>query len=77
MNTLKAIQFIMKGGKDSSLVDGNDNFRNGFCCLITDPWLHSLLTGWYITENLYPEENLSEKGEYRFDFSMFDFVTLK
>ena len=76
-NTLRAIQFIMEGGKDSSLVDRNDNFRDSFHCLITDPWLHSLLTGWYITEDLYPEEDLSEKGEYRFNFSTFDFVTLK
>ena len=62
-NTLNAIQFIMEGGNDPSLdVDENDNFRDGFHCLITDPRLHSLLTGWYITEDLYPEEDLSEKG---------------
>src|SRR2546430_405089 len=61
MNTLKAIQFIMEGGNDPSL-DENNNLGNSFQCLITDPQLYSLLTGWYITEDLYPEEDVSEKG---------------
>jgi len=61
MNTLKVIQFIMKGRNDSSLNE-NDNLSNNFRCLITDSRLHSLLTGWYITEDLYPEEDVSEKG---------------
>ena len=67
MNTLKAIQFIMEGGNDSSF-DENDHFGDGFHCLITDPRLHSLLTGWYITEDLYLEEDLSEKGRNRYFF---------
>ena len=51
----------MEGGNNPSL-DENDNLSNGFRCLITDLRLHSLLTGWYITEDLYPEEDVSEKG---------------
>ena len=74
-NTLKAIQFIMEGGNDPSLEE-NDNFGDGFRCLITDSRLHSLLTGWYITENLYPED-VSEKGRVRRINDTFDFVTLK
>ena len=62
-NTLKAIQFIMENGNDPR-IDENKNFGNGFRCLLTDSRLHYLLTGWYITEDLYPED-LSEKGKYR------------
>ena len=49
----------MEGVKDPHFNE-NDYFGNGFRCLIADSRLHSLLTGWYITEDLYPED-LSEK----------------
>ena len=52
----------MEGGNVSSFdVDENDHFKGSFHCLITNSWLHSLLTGWYIMKDLYLKEDLSEK----------------
>ena len=63
-NTLKAIQFIMEEGKDPRFNE-NNYFENSFHCLIADSRRHSLLTGWYITEDLYSED-LPKKGGYNF-----------
>ena len=64
-NTLKVIQFIMEGSNDPSLEE-NDNFGDSFRYLITDSRLHSLLTGWYIMEDLYLED-VSEKGRVEYN----------
>ncbi|CAG8577056.1 16089_t:CDS:2, partial [Cetraspora pellucida] len=48
----------MDGGIDDRFSKGNvgDSLR----CIITDQCLQSLLTRWYITEDLYPE-NITEE----------------
>ena len=60
-NVLQAIQYLIDGGADDWFYEHNvrDSLRN----IITDPCLQSLLTGWYMTEDLYPED-VSEEGSF-------------
>ncbi len=50
-NVLQAIRYLIDGGADDRFNERNvgDGLRN----IITDPRLQSLLTGWYMTEDLY------------------------
>jgi len=61
-NVLQAIRYLIDGGTDERFNERNvgDGLRN----IITDPRLQSLLTGWYMTEDLYPED-VSEEGNFR------------
>ena len=63
-NVLQAIQYLINGGTDEQFNEHNvgDGLRN----IITDPRLQSLLTGWYMTEDLYPED-VSEEGSFTTD----------
>ena len=60
-NVLQAIWYVI----DSRIDDRFDssNVGDGLKNIITDPRLQSLLTGWYMTEDLYPE-NVSEEGNF-------------
>ncbi|CAG8799439.1 2825_t:CDS:2, partial [Cetraspora pellucida] len=40
--------------------NSESNVGDGLRCIITDQHLQPLLTGWYITEDLYPE-NVTEE----------------
>ena len=53
-NVLQAIRYLIDSGADDWFNERNvgDGLRN----IITDPRLQSLLTRWYMTKNLYPEE---------------------
>ena len=63
-NVLQAIRYLIDGGTDERFNEHNvgDGLRN----IITDPRLQSLLTGWYMTEDLYPED-VSEEGSFTTD----------
>ena len=60
-NVLQAIWYLIDSGADNRFNEHNvgDSLRN----IITDPRLQSLLTGWYITENLYPKD-VSEESSF-------------
>ena len=60
-NVLQAIWYLIDGGADDQFNECNvgDSLRN----IITDPRLQSLLTGWYMTEDLYPED-VSKEGSF-------------
>jgi len=60
-NVLQAIRHLMDGRTDNRFNESNvgDDFRS----VITDQRLQPLLTGWYMTEDLYPE-NVSEEGRF-------------
>ena len=61
-NVLQAIRYLIDGGTDERF--NEQNVGNGLRNIITDPCLQSLLTGWYMTEDLYPED-ISEEGGFR------------
>ncbi len=61
-NVLQAIRYLIDGGTDERF--NEHNVGNGLRNIITDPRLQSLLTGWYMTEDLYPED-VSEEGGFR------------
>jgi len=61
-NVLQAIRYLIDGGTDERF--NEQNVGNGLRNIITDPHLQSLLTGWYMTEDLYPED-VSEEGGFR------------
>jgi hypothetical protein len=48
----------MDGGMDNRF--NETSVGNGFKSIITDQHLQPLLTGWYLTEDLYPESILEE-----------------
>ena len=58
-NVLQAIHYLMDGGTDNRF--NESNVGDGFRSIITDQRLQPLLTGWYMTEDLHPE-NVSEEG---------------
>jgi hypothetical protein len=60
-NVLQAIRYLIDGGTDERFNEHNvgDGLRN----IVTDLRLQSLLTGWYMTEDLYPED-VSEEGSF-------------
>jgi len=60
-NVLQAIRYLIDGGADDWFNERNvgDSLRN----IITDPRLQSLLMGWYMTEDMYPED-ISEEGSF-------------
>ena len=60
-NVLQAIRYLINGEADNWFNERNvgEGLRN----IITHPRLQSLLTGWYMTENLYPED-VSEEGSF-------------
>ena len=60
-NVLQAIRYLIDGGADDRFNERNvgDGLRN----IITDPRLQLLLTWWYMTEDLYPED-VSEEGSF-------------
>jgi hypothetical protein len=62
-NVLQAIRYLIDGGTDDRFneLDVGDGLKS----IITDPRLQSLLTGWYMTEDLYPED-VSEEGIFRY-----------
>jgi hypothetical protein len=62
-NVLQAIRYLIDGGTDDRF--NERNVGDGFRSIITDPRLQSLLTGWYMTEDLYPED-VSEEGSFRY-----------
>jgi hypothetical protein len=57
-NVLQAIRYLMDGGMDNRF--NESNVGNGFKKIITDQRLQPLLTGWYMTEDLYPKSVLEE-----------------
>ena len=59
-NVFQAIRYLMDGGIDNRF--NENNIGNGFRSIITDQYLQPLLTGWYMTEDLY-SENILEKGK--------------
>lgn len=61
-NVLQAIRYLIDGGTDDRFneLDVGDGLKS----IITDPRLQSLLTGWYMTEDLYPED-VAEEGSFR------------
>ena len=61
-NVLQAIRYLIDGGTDERF--NERNVGNGLRNIITDSRLQSLLTGWYMTEDLYPED-VSEEGIFR------------
>ena len=61
-NVLQAIRYLIDGGTDGRF--NECNVGDGLKSIITDPRLQSLLTGWYMTEDLYPED-VSEEGSFR------------
>ena len=60
-NVLQAIRYLIDGRADDQF--NEHNVRDGLRNIITDPRLQSLLTGWYMTENLYAED-ISEEGRF-------------
>ena len=58
---LQAIRYLIDSGADDQFNERNvgDSLRN----IITDSRLQSLLTGWYMTKDLYPED-VSEEGSF-------------
>ena len=60
-NVLQAIRYLMDGGTDNRF--NESNVGDGFRSIITDQCLQPLLTRWYMTEDLYPE-NGSEEGSF-------------
>ena len=58
-NVLQAIRYLMDGGTDNRF--NESNVGDGFRSIIMDQRLQPLLTGWYMTEDLYPED-VSEEG---------------
>ncbi len=60
-NVLQAIRYVIDGGIDDRF--DSSNVGDGLRKIITDLRLQSLLTGWYMTEDLYPE-NVSEEGNF-------------
>ena len=60
-NVLQAIQYLIDGEANNWFNECNigDSLRN----IITNPRLQSLLTGWYMTEDLYTED-VSEEGSF-------------
>lgn len=61
-NVLQAIRYLMDGGTDNRF--NESNVGDGFRSIITDQHLRPLLTGWYITEDLHPE-NIFEEGNFQ------------
>jgi hypothetical protein len=59
---LQAIRYLIDGGTDGWF--NECDVGDGLKSIITDPRLQSLLTGWYMTEDLYPED-VSEEGSFR------------
>jgi hypothetical protein len=57
-NVFQAIRYLMDGGIDNRF--NENNVGDGFRSIITDESLQSLLTGWYMTEDLYAEDVLEE-----------------
>jgi len=60
-NVLQAIRYVIDSRIDNHF--DLSNVENGLRNIITDLRLQSLLTGWYMTEDLYPE-NVSEEGNF-------------
>ena len=58
-NVLQAIRYLMDGRTDNRF--NESNVGDGFRSIIMDQRLQPLLTGWYMTEDLYPED-VSEEG---------------
>ena len=58
---LQAIWYLIDSGADDQF--NKRNVRDGLRNIITNSRLQSLLTGWYMTEDLYPED-VSEKGSF-------------
>ncbi|CAG8766963.1 11585_t:CDS:2, partial [Racocetra persica] len=58
-NVLQAIRYLMDGGADDRF--NESNVGDGLRCIITDQRLQPLLAGWYITDDLYPENISNEE----------------
>ena len=62
-NVLQAIRYLIDGGTDDRFneLDVGDGLKS----IITDPRLQSLLTGWYMTKDLYSED-VAEEGIFHY-----------
>jgi hypothetical protein len=58
---LQAIRYLIDGGTDNRF--NESNVGDGLRSIITDQRLQPLLTGWYMTEDLYPED-VSDEGTF-------------
>ncbi|KAF0432810.1 Serine/threonine protein kinase [Gigaspora margarita] len=59
INVLQAIRYLIDGKTNDRF--NEINVGDGLKSIIKDQCLQSLLTGWYMTKDLHPE-NVSEEG---------------
>ena len=71
-NVLQAIRYLMDGGTDNRF--NESNVGDGFRSIIMNQRLQTLLTQWYMTEDLSPE-NVLEEGIVGFVLYNVAFVT--